>query len=103
MAALQSAATMRDTGRDLHAARLKVAHQEFHQLAFGRRPFARVTQSDLECLDCVPPVGLTLVNVPSLGRSRIHQGMAPLTEVVEETVSLADHLAEKAALIRVSD
>src|ERR1700716_308182 len=101
MAALQRAAAMRDAGRDLHAPGLKVTHQEFHQLTFGRGLFARVIESDLDRADHVPPVGLKLVNVPCLDRSRIHQGMAPLPEVVEEAVRLADHFAEKSPLIRV--
>src|SRR5438477_66895 len=73
MCPLQCAAPMRHARRDLHARGVAVAHEKLHQRAFCRRSVARVVKRDLQGTDHVPPVGLPLVDVPRLGRARIHE------------------------------
>src|ERR1700730_2815464 len=103
MAALERAAPMRHPWRDLDACRLQVAHQEFHQLSLRRRSIAGVVQGDLQRPDHVPPVGLLVVDVPGLGRAWIHERVAPLTEMIEKSVGLANDLAKESPLIGMGD
>src|SRR5690348_18456037 len=92
---------MGHAGRDAQAARVGVAHEELHQLALRRRAVARVVQRDLQRADHIPPVRLALMYVPRLGAPWMHQRVAPLAELVEEVIGLADHLADEAALVGV--
>src|SRR5262245_8595910 len=103
MAPLERAASVRHARRDLHTGRVAVAHEELHERAFGRRSIARVVQRHPDRADDVPPVRLLTVDVPGLGRARVHERMAPLAEVVEEAIGLADDLAKEAALVRMRD
>ncbi len=103
VAQLERATPMGHSRRDLEAGGVVVPHQELHQLTLGWRSPAGVVQRDLERADDIPPVGLLLVYVPGLRRAGVHERMAPLAELVEETIRLANHLAKETALVCMSD
>src|SRR2546423_1370093 len=52
--------------------------------------------------DHVPTVRLLLMDMPGLRDAGVHQRVTPLPKVLEELVSLANHLAEEASLILMS-
>src|SRR5437588_12569411 len=65
------------------------------------RVISQIVQYDLQCPDAVPPVDLRLVDMPRLRTPGVHESMAPLPEMVEELVCLANDLSEETSLVCV--
>ena len=102
--AAQHFAAVGDAGRNLdHAMPIVGSEQNLLRLLIGGRIGPQVVQGQLERADRhVPPIYLLLMQVPGLGRARVHQRVAELAEAFrEKLIRAADDLAEDLAIIAI--